>query len=302
MRLGEDKLPSILIFGGARCGTTSLYNYLNNHPKLYLPFIKETNFFHKDYDKGLEYYMSEYYSDKKKDQIGVDISPKYLYDPDVPRRVYESIPDAKVVIILRNPIERAWSEFVSAKRLGNDKRDFQQALIEELKKIEQGDVDKSLISQGYLYRSLYDDHLQRIYSHFKKEQVYIFDFEDLKKDINKFMRNFCNRLEISFVDGLVANKKIYNSSHVEAKFSFIEKILWKKSGIASTIRELAKIMVPRRLRPKIVEFLRKKNLRNSQKKEIPDHARIWLENYFKNRFEALDLEHILVKFIKRWDL
>lgn len=96
---------NIIIPGVMRCGTTSLRNYLSRHPDISQPKRREIDYFNDNYDKGKRWYELQL------GKGGLDKSPNYLANPSVPRRIYNDYPNAKVVVLLRNPVDRALSHY-----------------------------------------------------------------------------------------------------------------------------------------------------------------------------------------------
>ena len=109
------KSPNFLIIGAARSGTTTLYNCLKKHPLIYLPKNKrpEPHFFlkNKEFKKGYEYYIGKYFFNSSLNQIKGEASTSYLFQKYVPSRIYKYIPNCKFIIMLRNPVERAYSHW-----------------------------------------------------------------------------------------------------------------------------------------------------------------------------------------------
>ena len=104
-------LPNFIIIGAARAGTVSLFHHLREHPEIYLPFVKETDFFYKDFDKGLDYYQKSFYSGWKDEKAVGDISPWYIYSEDAAKNIHQTIPEVKIIATLRDPIERTFSDY-----------------------------------------------------------------------------------------------------------------------------------------------------------------------------------------------
>jgi len=113
-------LPNFIIIGAAKCGTSSLYNYLVEHPSIFRCIVKEPNYFSMYYDKGNDWYKSCFplsltkYSIeniKKKKFITGEASTEYYWYPHAAKRARKIIPKAKIIVLLRNPIDRAYSHY-----------------------------------------------------------------------------------------------------------------------------------------------------------------------------------------------
>jgi len=93
-----------IVAGMPRSGTTSLYYFLGQHPSIFVPFLKETDFFSFNCDRGLEWYC-DLFREMRAGQTGIDISPSYFYDPQAAVRIKAANKDAKVILAVRNPVE-----------------------------------------------------------------------------------------------------------------------------------------------------------------------------------------------------
>ena len=105
----ERRLPDFLIIGAQKCGTSSMFAYLNQHPQMKLPDVKEIHFFDLNYSNGLDWYTSHFPpASLSHRMVTGEASPYYLFHPHVPERVRLHCPDVKLVVMLRNPVDRAY--------------------------------------------------------------------------------------------------------------------------------------------------------------------------------------------------
>ena len=107
------ELPDFLIVGAQKCGTTTLYDILNNHPEVNMSKIKEVNYFTmlKDHNKGLEYYSNFFNKKTTKHRITGEASPGYMSHLHIQKLIKDNLGEVKIVMILRNPIKRAYSQY-----------------------------------------------------------------------------------------------------------------------------------------------------------------------------------------------
>ena len=135
-------LPSFLIIGAQRAGTTSLFRYLLAHPDVAGPsggdaavwWVKETHFFDEKYSKGLDWYRSFFPLDATRqrrrkrghDLLAGEATPYYMFHPAVPARAAATLPDVRLIALLRDPVERAYSHYQMMSRTGREKLDFQR--------------------------------------------------------------------------------------------------------------------------------------------------------------------------------
>ena len=122
------------VIGAQKAGTTSLFEYLRVHPRIYIPPDKEIPFFTRDkrYEKGWEWYAGEFFSHAPDDALWGTVTPQYMADPRVPRRMFQTMPEVKLIALLRNPVGRAVSHHKMTVRRGTESRTFEQAVSELL--------------------------------------------------------------------------------------------------------------------------------------------------------------------------
>jgi len=204
-------LPDFLIIGAQKSGTTFLYQLLVQHPRVKPAFAKEVHYFDLNFGKGDNWYRS-YFPLQRRNRstyITGEASPYYLFHPHAPRRASVVVPDAKLVVLLRNPVDRAYSHYQhQVKRVGGEAREtlpFEEA-IEAEEKIVPREVDKMLqdesyVSSGhrtrsYLSRGIYIDQLLLWSSFFRREQMLVLKSEDLFNDTTNALERVLDLLEI----------------------------------------------------------------------------------------------------------
>jgi tetratricopeptide (TPR) repeat protein len=194
--------PDFIVIGSMKAGTTSLYNYISQHPH-FLPCIrKEIDFFSIRYDKGLDWYLAHFPTIPKNYNFFTgEASTSYLDYPDVPERLFKNFPNVKLIAILRNPIERAFSHYHHNKKYhpGKEKRSFEEAVEEELKILEglenpvlqassRTEDTFSHLRYGYLLRGLYIYFIDQWMNFYPKEQLLILNSEDFYIDPESTMK------------------------------------------------------------------------------------------------------------------
>jgi len=181
--------PCFLIIGAAKCGTTSLYNYLVKHPHISPAIKKEVHFFDINFSKGFEWYQTQLNCASKKDNLLIgEASACYLFHPLAPRRIAQSFPQVKLIILLRNPTQRAFSHYRHMVRRGIEKLNFEQAINSESQRLN-GEREKMLANErynssnyrkhSYCTRGIYIDQIKHWMRYFPKEQFLIIKSEDL---------------------------------------------------------------------------------------------------------------------------
>ncbi len=184
----KNKKPNFLIIGAMKAATTSLYSYLKQHPDIFFPSIKEPMFFNnlhnkkyiiKGVNKKKRIDFDDYYNlfkDVKNEKSIGEASPIYLYNKNCPELIKKHLPETKIIVILRQPVERAYSNYLHAKKSGREPlNNFEDAIKEESSRI------KNNWSPLYHYKNqgYYFKQLSRYYKLFKSENIKIILFEDL---------------------------------------------------------------------------------------------------------------------------
>lgn len=177
----RSTLPDFLGIGAQRCGTTWLDAQLRRHPAIYLPKNrKELHFFDTHYSKGLDWYRGFFQDAGPQARIG-EITPRYLYSPLAVDRIARHLPKARLIVILRNPADRAYSQYGLLVSQGMKAAPF-EAVIEA--------------HPDLYYRGLYASQLSRFTSAFPREQLLILIFEELMKEPLAGLAELCRFLEI----------------------------------------------------------------------------------------------------------
>lgn len=178
--------PNFLVVGAAKTGTTWLYQCLKEHPEVLVPNKKELNFFcgsdnyESNYEKGFEWYSS-FFSHWSGEKAVGEVSPSYLFPPEVPARIYDWNPKARLICILRNPIERAYSDYCMNLDHGIFSNDVDREMT----------LDSKIVLQG-----LYYEQIARLSKFFPKEQIKILIYDDLKSDPKSFLKDVYSFLDV----------------------------------------------------------------------------------------------------------
>ncbi|MFK7946506.1 MAG: sulfotransferase [Saprospiraceae bacterium] len=196
----NHKKPTFLVIGAEKSGTTWLYNQLNLHPDVYVPLTKETHFFNKknsnlenidNYQLGWNWYNSFFKGYNGESAVG-EVTPMYICDDLAAERIHKSIPDVKIIFILRNPIKRAYSHYWMAFRKNHIKTSFEKVVL---------DKEIRVIQRGLYYKQL-----KKYYNLFPPDQIMGFEFDDffLNQDVN--LRKISNFIGVPF-EGFFEKKK-----------------------------------------------------------------------------------------------
>ena len=181
------RLPDFLGIGTQKGGTTSLQKLLEQHPDAFLPITKEVQYFTLHYNESEQWYR-EHFQQANSKQICGEITPYYLFHPEAPQRIHALIPKARLIVLLRDPVERALSQYFHARRLGFEELDLEAALAAESERLASGDP-YSHQKHSYLSRSRYELQLQRYQRLFAHQQLLILRSEDFFEKTEQSWKN-----------------------------------------------------------------------------------------------------------------
>ena len=277
-----NKLPNFMIIGAGKSGTTALYEYLAEHPDVYMSPVKETNFFALEGEKMVdpkddpeqmfhypwsvtnwEDYVKLFDGVETEKAIG-EVSPMYLYSEEAAFRIKERFPDMKLIVILRNPVDRLYSRFMHLARENRKPTSrFEDALDRETIWWRRND----LVKEGF-----YHNHLQKYYDLFDKDQIKVILYDDFKSDPLKEVQNIYEFIGVNGWHEPDFNTE-YNVSGL-IKNPVIDRLIGQKS----VIKELAAMVNPKlkeaitsnQQLKKWINQIRKKNL---VKVPIPSNIR-----------------------------
>ncbi|MCP4898687.1 MAG: sulfotransferase [bacterium] len=184
-------LPDFVVVGAQRSGTTSLYLYLKQHPRIIAAVRKEIHFFEQDtiYRRGLRWYRANFPIRLTLQFVGsgggrglcFEATPGYLFHPHAMPRLAEVLPEARFIVILRNPVDRAYSNYQKAFRDGRTDLSFETEVDRELTvgtRATEAPPEEPPV-RPFLGRSLYADQLQRMFEHVSRERVLVLQSERL---------------------------------------------------------------------------------------------------------------------------
>ncbi|MGI0016889.1 MAG: sulfotransferase family protein, partial [Nitrososphaera sp.] len=180
----QEVWPNFFIVGAQKCGTTSLYSYLKQVPGVYMSAVKEPSHFSPHYiqrDPGRmitdrNEYLRLFKNAKGFIAVG-EASPSYLWDPDAPKLIHEAVPHARIIIMLRDPIERAYSNYLMNTMRYSGKR-IRPSFYDELKRDYDSRLDPNSISPLYIDLGMYYEQVKRYFDTFGRDQIKVVIFEE----------------------------------------------------------------------------------------------------------------------------
>ena len=199
-------LPDFFIIGAVRSGTTSMYHYLDEHPSIVKSAYDELGFFDDNFKLGWEWYKTLFPTNitkrivkrKTGNFLTFDDTPFYVYNEDVAKKIKNYFPKTKLIIILRNPIDRAYSNYHLGVRMGDEKRTFDQAIDEEIQKIaEYNEIEMDdYISQSYLGRGIYAKQLEIWLKYFPAAVIKILESDRFSNNTEETMNEVFEFLDL----------------------------------------------------------------------------------------------------------
>ena len=188
-------LPTFVIAGAQKCGTSTLVATLRRHPQVHMARPKELHFFDRKRDEGLEWYAEQFKPKGKQVQWG-EASPTYIYEDVARRAMCEALPDGKFVVILRDPAKRAYSHFWHSKRLEFDPVEtFEEALDLEPQRMASGER-RDRMRFSYLDRGHYVEQLEDLVAHHDRDKIHVMLLDDLAGNRIPTLEALMNFLEI----------------------------------------------------------------------------------------------------------
>lgn len=237
------------LVGAARCGTTTLYSYLKNHEAVFLPNVKEPNYFSEvESPKKEDYTLPEpnkkyhakiiksesvydaLYRNAKKNQLKGDTSPSYIWDRNTAKKIYEHNHKAKIIISLRHPVDRAYSHYIMNYYTGVDtNKSFSEALKSEPNTM-WGSCNQ------YLEMSAYYEQVKIYYDLFPKDQIKILVYEDWISNLQEEVEGIFEFLKIE------PSEAVYNNEVNSNKIKPIKKIrllnMLRQNSIKGVIKKV----------------------------------------------------------------
>jgi hypothetical protein len=283
--------PSIFLIGAMKAGTSTIAALLGQQPGIFLSSVKEPNFFKSRQAKlpyagpisnidqwaNVSWTEQDYnrlFAGATADQLVLDASTAYLVNPEAPSMIREYCPTAKVIVCLRNPIERAYSayNFMSV-GAGDPAATFEEAIAGELA----GERDGWLFGWRYLYGGKYDEHLQSWLAEFPSERILVLDFEQLIRSPAATIEAICTYLDIDFDPALIQSER-ENATAIPGPINrFVRRTLINPGAWKTMLKPLIPHEIRHRLKRDTLKALRKVG---ASPTKMSDQTRAMLEEYY----------------------
>lgn len=196
-------LPHFIIIGAQKSGTSSLFFYLSQHPQILKSFRKEPHFFDRNYQRGMNWYRAHFPLEREVSagSITGEATPEYLFLPFVPEQIYQHIPGVKLIVLLRNPTERAISNYFMEVRAGREHLPIMQAFRQEETRLEnvlrrKDFTNPALVYFSYKKRGIYKEQLERFMRFFSENQLLVLNSEFFLDDPRRILRKVFQFLNV----------------------------------------------------------------------------------------------------------
>jgi hypothetical protein len=296
----SHRYPNLFIVGAPKSGTTAMARHLMSHTEIYTPLQKEFTFFGKDLVRYAEFVNEksylDWYKDWKFEPYALDASPTYLYSMTAPYEFLEKSPDSKIIIMLRNPIEVAYSMYFEALLSGReDQVSFESAWSLEQKRIKGQNIPKNArLEYTTRYQSLgmYSKHINHYIEVFGRKNVHIILFDDFKNDNKTCYEELLTFLNLPYI--YPQEFKIHNPT-TTARFTSITHFA---TSPPRWLGKLGGLFLSKSVRWQIRNFIKQKNLKKIKK---PDIAKATKEQLIEHYSEEIDkLSNLIGRNLSHW--
>jgi len=187
-------LPNFVVIGAPKAGTTALARYLGDHRDGFVAKAKEVHYFDRDgkYSRGVEWYEAQFEGYQGERAVG-DATPGYMYSREAIDRMAKLLPDVRLIATLRNPVDRAYSQYWSNRSRGGEPRSFEEVMAADATSNTQ--LIKGF-NRAYAGRSRYLTHLEYVCERFDRSQLLVLLFDDMRKDPSATYASVCRFLDI----------------------------------------------------------------------------------------------------------
>jgi len=298
-------LPSFLIAGASKSGTTSLYSYIRQHPEIYMPYLKEIKYFSRiknvgKYHKGIEWYKKYF---KKAEELSDNVkcgeaSVIYFDEPGTAELIKGTLPDVKLIFVLREPIQRAYSNYWQDRESG---RKVKENFYDMIKSIEWDNIHRFRNNPylpenrvwAYIWVSSYQKHLRRYFNLFERENILILLFQEIVNIDESIFKKIFNFLEVD--DEFIPENIEKKNRSGTYKSKILQRIL------NSDLKE--KFPIVNKTTYSIYQKLKSLNRKNFDYPPIDKDSAKILVNYFADKLHKIEAltERDLSHWEKKWE-
>jgi len=284
--------PDFIVVGAPKCGTTSLYYYLRQHPEIYLPERKELHYFSAGYLKGRiggpgdkaavrkvcdsQRDYENYFKPAPDDSVRGEISPSYFVYPETSEAIRNACGEIKIVIMLRDPVDKAFSQYCHLLKEGREELSFEESLQEELERAENNWNDFWLLTRS----SFYCKRIQKFIDMFGPEQVLVILLEDFSAAPSKSLAELCRFIGVN--DSFTFDIGTRFNKSGAPRISLFSRILTAQNRL----RRLIGRFLPERFKQDL--YNRLMDMNTGDKPELKPKIRKRLQRKFSNDIRCVE--------------
>ncbi len=292
------KLPTFLVVGIEKAGTTSIYQYLNQHPQVYMSPVKETNFLERDWEnfqgkpnpKRIDTW--EKYSNlfsNVQDEIAIgEVSPNYLFHyKSSSERIIKYVPDVKIIAILRNPVDRAYSDYLMHLR---DSINVEK--VRSLTEQVQFRADTSFtLKKGFYYTPV-----KYYFDTFGKERVKIYLYNDLSENSSAMMQDMYQFIGVN--SDFTPDTSERQQVAAVPKNQSLNNLMKTKNPVRAAVSSVLKVVMPLEMRQKLRSSLVNLNSAGKELKPLSSEERQLLIDFYRE--DILKLQDLIQRDLSSW--
>jgi hypothetical protein len=290
----RDRHPDFFVIGATKAGTTSLNAYLTQHPQVFMPAFKELGFFQIDdeYAQGFGYLARRHYAQAERFAARGDATPTYLYNEFVAERIQRTLPPAshRFIVLLRDPVRRAYSAYLHMVRLRLERETFEDALALEDRRV-RGDVHRSY-SHAYLTAGRYDHFLGPWYERFGASAFLPMVSEELRDDPTGTLRKIAAFLQIDRDFDFDTAARLNAAGDV--RFGILPA-LWRAP---EPVKRVLNRAIPYRVRGRLQEVVAGWDTKAAEYQEMDPHTARRLREFFAP--DVARLERRIGRTLEKW--
>ena len=293
------KYPNFFIIGFQKSATSTLHTLLKATNQISLPINKETHFFSDEiiFNRGIDWYTKQFFFNGKHKIVG-EVDPSYIYIDKVASNIKQYIENPKFILILRKPIDRAYSHYKMSCTRGYEKNTFVDALNLEEKRLSSGD-DFKIKNFSYKDRGNYAFQISRFKGVFSDSEFLYLDFDNLsdENNRNKLILSLLAFIDIDIDENF--NFNIHENKASKIRFRFIQKLLYTNYSFRRFVSKIIKSDILKSKIKNLIVNLNSKSFQDSidntlDYNALPKNIIDW------NNKEVIKLENILGKDLKKW--
>jgi hypothetical protein len=291
-----ERAPNLFVIGAAKAGTTALYHLLESHPQIFLPRIKEPHFFSNDlvFKEGLQWYVDTHFRNAAGFPARVDATPHYLYYRKAAERIAEILPSShhRFIVMLRNPVDRAYSLYWNMVHEGHETESFQDAVAKEADRSSAATEELGTVRHQYLDSGRYAAQLSNWFEIFDRERFLIILDEDLAADPSDVMER------VSRFAGIPDTHKPIQGTRANAAGQPRSRFIQRYFRRPDRFRHVLGKLVPFHFKRALVTAILERNRRSFQYPPMTDETRASLIDYFRQDLQHL--EQLIDRPLRHW--